>query len=142
MARRLSGICGQTFHYYKFFLFTVILSTSDFERSHASSSILHFYCSFRPLTSLKPSSFCVTLSVNRHKDYLFIVCMCQLKKSRDSSVGITLGYGLDDCGSRVRFPTGAGNFSLHRIQNGSGAHPASYPIGTRGSFPGGKATGA
>jgi hypothetical protein len=37
----------------------------------------------------------------------------------------------------------AGNFSLHhRFQNGSGAHPASYPMGTGGSFPGGKATGA
>jgi hypothetical protein len=35
---------------------------------------------------------------------------------------------------------GAGNFSLHHhIQNGSGTHPASYPMGTRGSFPGGKA---
>jgi hypothetical protein len=46
-------------------------------------------------------------------------------KSRDSSLGIALGYGLDDRGSRVRFPAGAGNFSLHhRLQNGSGAHPA------------------
>jgi hypothetical protein len=64
-------------------------------------------------------------------------------KNRDSSVGIALGYGLDDRGSRVRFPAGAGNFSLnHRIQNVSGAHPASYPMGTRGSFPGGKAAGA
>jgi hypothetical protein len=34
-------------------------------------------------------------------------------------------------------PGGGGNFSLHyRIQNGSGAHPVSYPMGTRGSFPG------
>jgi hypothetical protein len=32
--------------------------------------------------------------------------------------------------------------SRHRVQNGSGAHPASYPMGNRGSFPGGKATGA
>jgi hypothetical protein len=57
--------------------------------------------------------------------------------SRDSSVGIALGHGLDDRCSRVRFPTGAGNFSLHhRVQNGSGAHPASCPMGTRGSFPG------
>jgi hypothetical protein len=32
-----------------------------------------------------------------------------------------------------------GNFSHHhRVQNGSGAHPASYPMGTRGSFLGGK----
>jgi hypothetical protein len=64
-------------------------------------------------------------------------------KSRDSSVGTALGYALDDQGSRVRFPAGAGNFALHhRVQNGSVAHPASYPMGTRGSFPGGKAAGA
>jgi hypothetical protein len=44
-------------------------------------------------------------------------------KSRDRSVGIALGYGLDDRDSRVRFPAGAGNFSLHhRVQNGSGTH--------------------
>jgi hypothetical protein len=66
-----------------------------------------------------------------------------LHKSRDSSVGIALGYGLDDHGSRVWFPAGAGNFSLHhRVQNGSGAHPASCPMGTRGNFPGSKAAGA
>jgi hypothetical protein len=35
--------------------------------------------------------------------------------SRDSSVGIALGYGLDDRDSRARFPAGAGNFSLHRV---------------------------
>jgi hypothetical protein len=64
-------------------------------------------------------------------------------KSRDSSVGIAVGYELDDRGSRVRFPAGAGNFSLHhRAQNGSGAHPASYLMGNRVSFPGGKAAGA
>jgi hypothetical protein len=62
--------------------------------------------------------------------------------SRESSVGIALGYGLDDRGSRVRFPAGAGNFFLHhRVQNGSGVHPASYPVGTRGSFPGVKRPG-
>jgi hypothetical protein len=34
-------------------------------------------------------------------------------KNRDSSVGIALGYRIDDRGSRFRFPAGAGNFSLH-----------------------------
>jgi hypothetical protein len=54
-----------------------------------------------------------------------------------------LGYGLDDRGSRVRFPAGAGNFSLHhRVQTGSGAHPDSYPMGTADSFIGGKEAGA
>jgi hypothetical protein len=57
---------------------------------------------------------------------------------------VPLGYWLDDRGSRVRFPAGAGNFSLHhRVQNGSGAYPASNLMcGTRVSFPGGKAAGA
>jgi hypothetical protein len=64
-------------------------------------------------------------------------------RARDISVGIALGYGLDDRGSRVRFPAGAGTFSLHhRVQNGSGAHPASYPMGIMVSFPGDKAAGA
>jgi hypothetical protein len=54
-----------------------------------------------------------------------------------------LGYGLDDRGSRVRFPAGDGNFSLHHcVQNGSGTHPTSCPMGTGCSFSGGKATGA
>jgi hypothetical protein len=55
----------------------------------------------------------------------------------------SLGYGLDDRGSRFRFPAGAGNFSLHhRVQNRSGAYPASCPMGTGCSFPGDKAAGA
>jgi len=40
------------------------------------------------------------------------------------------------------FTVGAGNFSPHHsVQNGSGAHPASYPMDTGGSFAGDKATG-
>jgi hypothetical protein len=59
-------------------------------------------------------------------------------QSRDSA-----GLRVDDRGSRVRFPAGAGCYSLHHcVQNGSGAHPASYPMGTRGSFLEGKAAGA
>jgi hypothetical protein len=52
------------------------------------------------------------------------------RKSRDSSVGIATGCGLDDLGSGVRFPAEAGNFSLlHSVQTGSGTHPPSYPMG-------------
>jgi hypothetical protein len=53
--------------------------------------------------------------------------------SHDSSVGIALSYGLDNQGSRVQFLAGDGNFSLcHHIQNSSGAHPPSSPMGTGG----------
>jgi hypothetical protein len=73
-----------------------------------------------------------------------IFCMSVIsKESRDSSVGIALDYALDDRGSKVRFPAGAGNFSLHhRVQNGSGSHLASFPMGTSGPFPRVKAAGA
>jgi hypothetical protein len=74
---------------------------------------------------------------------LFILSAKQNYKSRDSSVGIALHYGLDDWGSRVRFPAGAANFSLHhRVQNGSGAHPASYPTDTKVSSLGVKRPGS
>jgi hypothetical protein len=59
--------------------------------------------------------------------------------SWDSSVDIATGCTLDDWMIGVQFPVGAGNFSLPpHIQTGSGAHPASYPVDTRGCFPGGK----
>jgi hypothetical protein len=49
-------------------------------------------------------------------------------------------YGLDDRAIEVRSPTGVGDFSSSPcVQTGSGAHPASYPMGTGVSFPGGKA---
>jgi hypothetical protein len=42
----------------------------------------------------------------------------------------------------VRFLAGARYFSLlHSVQTGSGAHPASYPIGSRGALPGAKRPG-
>jgi hypothetical protein len=46
----------------------------------------------------------------------------------------------DDSGS---IPGGGEEFFFrHHVQTGSGAHPASYPMGTGGSFPGDKAAGA
>jgi hypothetical protein len=69
------------------------------------------------------------------KYYLQLVSFKCSRLSSDSSVGTATGYGQDDRGSRVRFPAQAGNCSLHhRVQTGSGAHPASYPIGTGGDL--------
>jgi hypothetical protein len=43
----------------------------------------------------------------------------------------------------VRFPAGSIAFYLlHSVQTGSGAHPASYPMGTGDSFPEDKSAGA
>jgi hypothetical protein len=67
-----------------------------------------------------------------------------LTRSRDSSVSIvTLGYGLDGQGAGVLFLAGTTDLSLLNIvETGSGAHPTSYPMDTRGSFLGGKAAGS
>jgi hypothetical protein len=61
--------------------------------------------------------------------------------SRGSAVGIATVYELDDRGVGVRVPVGSEFSLLHIVQNCFGAHSASYPVGTRGSFPGSKATG-
>jgi hypothetical protein len=60
-----------------------------------------------------------------------------ITRNRDSSVGIALGYGLDDYrGPRVRFPTGAGNFSLHhRVPERLWGPPSLLSVGYEGLFP-------
>jgi hypothetical protein len=60
-------------------------------------------------------------------------------RSRVSSGSIVSDYGLDDRAIGVRFPAGAKDLSFSLcVHTGSGAHPASCPMGTGGPFPGGK----
>jgi hypothetical protein len=60
-------------------------------------------------------------------------------RSRGSSVSIVSGYGLDDRATEVRSSAEARDFSSNLcVQIGSGAHPATCPMGTGGLFPGGK----
>jgi hypothetical protein len=49
--------------------------------------------------------------------------------------GIATGYGLDDRGFGFQIPIRVKNF-LNVVQAGSGAHQASYLMGTEGFFPG------
>jgi hypothetical protein len=115
-------------------------------------------CACVPSTLLKvsPAVMLILLVVGNLKNYEVVgwsvvaccsyIVSCKFIawfRSYWGEVSTALGYGLDDKGSRVQFPAGAGNFSLHhRVQNGSGAHPATYSMGTGGSLPGGKAAGA
>jgi hypothetical protein len=48
-------------------------------------------------------------------------------KSRDSSAGIALGYGLDNRGYRVRFPAGLGIF-LFATASRTALEPTNLPI--------------
>jgi hypothetical protein len=75
---------------------------------------------------------------SRMRHILYVIL--PLVRSRDSSVVQHWATGSMIGG---RFSAGPGKFTLHhRDQTGSGAHPASYPVGTRGSFSGSKAAGA
>jgi hypothetical protein len=63
--------------------------------------------------------------------------------SRDSSVGIALGYGLDDRVLGFDSRQGLGIFLfITTSRTALGPTPTSYPMGTRGSFLEGKAAGA
>jgi hypothetical protein len=62
------------------------------------------------------------------------------KMSRDSVVVIATGWPTEELEFESRQVQ---EFSLfHVVQTGPGAHPASYPMGTGGTFSGDKATGA
>jgi hypothetical protein len=64
-------------------------------------------------------------------------CCCTLL----SVVGIATGYVCEDWQVGVESQWGPEFSLLHVVQIGSGAHPASYPIGTVGPFPEIKAAG-
>jgi hypothetical protein len=87
-------------------------------------------------------SECVSCPTGRDVRFLLIQMCCTVDRSTWYRSCPSLHF-VKHSDSRFRFPAGAGNISLHhRVQNGSGAHPASYPMSIRCSFPGGKAAGA
>jgi hypothetical protein len=104
------------------------------ERGNGPSGSIKLWGGGNFLTSWATTSFFSRITLLHQVIYLvcafFSVCFWQ---TRNILV----------CHHIIMFLAGAGNFSLlHRVQNGSWAHPASYPMGTGGSFPGSKAAGA
>jgi hypothetical protein len=61
-------------------------------------------------------------------------------KSHGSTVSMTTGYGVDGWGIGVRVLVVL-VFTFHIVRTSSVSYPASYPVGTGGSFPGVKASG-
>jgi hypothetical protein len=61
-------------------------------------------------------------------------------ESRDSVVGIATDWTTE--GSEFESRYGQEFSLLQIVQTGSEVHPTAYPMGTGGSFPGGKAAGA
>jgi hypothetical protein len=78
-----------------------------------------------------------TQSINLHL-LLFDRFIRRICPSPFKTFGLA-AYDMDSRGARVSFPAGSANFSLlHRVQTGSGAHRASYPMGTGTSLTGDK----
>jgi hypothetical protein len=79
------------------------------------------------------------LLISHRSAYIYIYIYIYIW-SRVSSGSIVSDKWLDDRAIGVRSPAEAKDFfSILCVQTGSGAHPASYPMGTAGPFPGGKA---
>jgi hypothetical protein len=78
--------------------------------------------------------------INFIQTYYEYIILTDLVQTNDRSVGIATGYMLDGWGS---IPGGSRDFSpFHSVQTGSGALPASYPMGTGGTLSGNKAAEA
>jgi hypothetical protein len=73
-------------------------------------------------------------------DILLITPWNDVSYETSKGAGYLRRYSVQQITGRPGFDPGRGNgyFSSPCVQTGSGAHPASYTIGTGGSFPGGK----
>jgi hypothetical protein len=68
------------------------------------------------------------------------VVLCPILWKALNSASIVSGYGLDDRAIEIPSLAEAKGFFLYRcVHTGSGAHPASCPMGSGGPFPGAKA---
>jgi hypothetical protein len=85
-------------------------------------SLRHFNLANITTHSISKITFNITLPVRKRGAVLplpqYVMTSCLIEQwilfhmSRDSSVGIAIGYGLDNRMIRVRFPAGARNFPL------------------------------
>jgi hypothetical protein len=84
------------------------------------------------------------LAIKQHRAITLLNCLSgvvptwrffKLKRASDTSVAVATGYSLNGKESIPR-----GRFSLHySVLTGYGAHPAFYPMGTKGNLLGDKA---
>jgi hypothetical protein len=113
-------------------------TSSNFNYKLCSNLILRYLYGRGPAVQFE-----CKLYFHHYSDYIFtqglkILGFIRYIRSRVSSGSIVSDYGLDDRAIGVPSPAGAKDFSSNLcVQTGSGAHPASCPMGTGDPFPGG-----
>jgi hypothetical protein len=86
------------------------------------------------LFSFAAITFCVT------SQQVFIVAVVYFIMTETSGYSLVFHFLSVSAVPRRLYTLQLAHFLRRCVQNGSGAHPASYPTGTGGSFPGSKAT--
>jgi hypothetical protein len=126
-----------------------IFSPFVVKRYHIPSQSSLFFCVFSPSFSslyVSKNNLLPALVVELEGTQIWrknvIIQINTFYLTMGAGIAHWFSAGLQAGWSRVWVAAGTGNFSLHHhVQTGSGAHTASYLIGTRGSFPGGKVVG-
>jgi hypothetical protein len=84
-----------------------------------------------------------SMARNKHPIFMSSNWSLRFRSSGENFMLICNSFPRATCPAHIVYldliivPAGTGNFSLrHHVQTGSGAHPASYPVGTGGCFPG------
>jgi hypothetical protein len=105
------------------------------------STSLHFLDTFNLRLGLTFSSFATRYKINTIDS--FLPCILHTSGFFGAAMAQSVQRRATGRTAEVRLPEGIRDFSLlHRVQTSSGASPASYSVGSVGSFPGGKAAGA
>jgi hypothetical protein len=129
-----------TFRFLCYQFWDTIISPSPLPHLLFMHESYHYAKEYENIDKPKHLGFC-----EKWKHYLFrlrslvFIEVLTHYMSRVSSGSIVSDYGLDDRAIGIRCPAEAKDFSSSLcVQTGSGAHPASCPMGTEGLFPGGK----
>jgi hypothetical protein len=105
----------------------------------------YFHCSWATKFKQKENKnkTLICCGITAQNDLQEIPTICNVLHFRHPT-HIMIGGGIATGSERSEFESCYGQeFSLlHVVQPGSGVHSTSYPMGTGGSFPGGKAAGA
>jgi hypothetical protein len=137
---KISSLAFVTLEHYQNFAFAIFMKKKFVLATVISKNLLWFFVSTilnRKQTNVITYFDSCEMLVN--SDY---VSYFESSRCRDRAVSIATDYRLDNQGVGFGVPVGERIFTSPCRSGRLWGPPASYPMGTRGSFPGDKAAGA